>query len=131
MTDRLDVYFEGQLITEEQCKALENTGAAHVATGASGGDPNRLGDKGIVGHDPDRAWIVMMRGPGNCWIETVEGNCPSCGCAARLHEKKHRKPWPSSRSAEWSLPSSWDYGTLCPCGCTVDIPHGRPEAVLG
>lgn len=77
-------------------------------------------------------YVVFLPGPGNCWIETVEGNCPHCGCMAKLHTKTHRKPWPDSRSEEWSLPSSWDYGTKCTgCGCRVDIPHGKVESILG
>lgn len=124
-------YYKNIVVTEEQCKALENTGAAHVSHGASGGDPNRLDDKGIVGHDPNNAYVIMVDGPGNCWIETVEGNCPACSCPARFHTKNYRKL--TDDPIKWSMPSSWDYGTLCTgCGgCTRDIPHGSVSAVLG
>lgn len=113
-------YYQNYLITDEQAQALENTGAAHVATGASGGVPSCGNIAGIVGHDPNQPWMIMMPGPGNCWIETVEGNCTHCGCQARLHVKKLRSD---------VYPGDW--GTLCDCGCRVDIPYGKVDAVLG
>ena len=85
-------------ITENQARALERTGAAHVASGSTY-------------RETSVPYVVFLPGPGNCWIETVEGSCPQCGCMAKLHTKTYRKPWPDSRSEEWSLPSSWDYGT--------------------
>jgi len=79
----LAIYFEGRRISEEACRAMENTGAAHVAYGASGGYGS--GDRrDIPGHDGG-PYLVLARGPGNGWLETLEGNCPHCGCAARLH----------------------------------------------
>jgi hypothetical protein len=93
-------------ITEEQAQALENTGAGHVVRGNNEG-------------------FFMMPGPGNCWIETVEGNCPHCGCMAKLHTKRNR---------DFTAPieSGWDWGTECTgCGCREDIPHGKVESVLG
>jgi len=99
-------------ITEEQAVALENIGAAKMAAGSSG-----RGDLGPI--------CLLVRGPGNGWIETVEGNCPHCGCMAKLHIKTHRGEPPLTLE-------NYDWGTQCTgCGCRVDIPHGKVESILG
>lgn len=111
---RYPVLHDMREITDEQVRALENTGAAHLAYGSCWGE------------DVAGPYMVFVPGPGNCWIETVEGNCPHCGCMAKLHVKR-------SRDFSASIESAWDWGTLCTgCDdCRVDIPHGKVESVLG
>lgn len=75
----MKTYFEGRQISDEAALALERTGAAHASWGSSGGHQHAP-----EGHDGG-PWLIMARGPGNSWLETLEGNCPHCGCPARAH----------------------------------------------
>lgn len=86
----LRYFFEGAQISEEKAQWLEDTGQAHINSGASGGRPPQYSYRNI----PEGAWALLTTGPGNSWIEKQPGECPDC----------HR-PWKEHLKPVWVRPT--------------------------